>query len=279
MSEEIEANNLALSEMENVLGQLHQSIDAQLRQQQNALFQTHKLASMGAIAGGLAHELNNIIGAILGYASILKESPQLDEAVQKKLDIIISAASRGGQLTQNVLNYARMKDGGQKFCQVNKIIEETTQLLRGCLKKNVLVDSYSNEQELVIPIAENILIQILLNLGINGGDAMPNGGQLTIEASSFTIDENNQAQYPDRTQGSYIKITVSDTGTGIAEQYHDKIFTPFFTTKPDGCGTGLGLALVKKMMHAHNGTVNFISVPNKGTSFTLVFPAVTKNTS
>ncbi|MFC1724351.1 PAS domain S-box protein [candidate division KSB1 bacterium] len=239
------------------------------------LYQSQKLEAVGRLAGGIAHEFNNILGSIMGHSEMLKLKYEgTDSKEERAADVIIRSSERGASLTQQLLGYARGGKYNPLPLNMNDIIIETVKITEPSFAKTVKVD-YKLEPNIKNIIADyNQILQVLTNLILNAKDAMPIGGNLTFESENIYIDELDVAARPDLYAGHYVKISISDSGIGIPEGMQDMIFEPFFTTKDVGKGTGLGLATVHGIVKNHGGNISCFSEQGEGTTFELLFPAI-----
>jgi two-component system, cell cycle sensor histidine kinase and response regulator CckA len=242
------------------------------KQLESQFLRAQRLESIGTLASGIAHDLNNVLAPILMTAQLL-ESQLKDERSQRLLPILISNAKRGASLVKQVLSFTRGVEGNRTLFQVKHLILEIKQIIKETFPKTI---------ELNVKIPQNLwtisgdatqLHQVLMNLCVNARDAMPNGGTLSIITENMVIDENYAKMHIDARVGSYIVITVSDTGVGIPEEILDRIYEPFFTTKEIGKGTGLGLSTVLGIVKSHGGFINVYSEPGKGSKFKVYLPA------
>jgi two-component system, cell cycle sensor histidine kinase and response regulator CckA len=241
------------------------------RRTEEQLFRAQRLESIGTLAGGIAHDLNNILSPILMSVGMLKlRNPDAETA--KWLDMIEKNTQRGSSLVQQVLTFARGLKGERITVQVRHIVKDLVKVLSETLPKNIEV-KYDVPADLPIISADPTQIhQVLMNLSINARDAMPEGGVLSIEASRVNIDDNYARMSPDAVPGEQIVIAVSDTGFGMPPDVKKQIFDPFFTTKDIGRGTGLGLSTVLTIVKSHGGFINVYSEPGKGSRFSIYFP-------
>ncbi|MFI5251487.1 MAG: PAS domain S-box protein [Bacteroidota bacterium] len=240
------------------------TLEEQLRQSQ-------KLESIGTLAGGIAHDFNNILTIILGYSSILKSPKITPEKSIQYIDTIQKAVHRGTMMVRELLTIARKSDAELSPTNVNDLIQELIQLLRGTFPKTISISTNLHQDGIRIRADQNQLQQALLNVCVNARDAMPDGGELTIktEISPYhTLAE----RFPNLDNHDYLCITVQDTGTGMTEEIRQRIFEPFFTTKDLGKGTGLGLAVVYSIVKSHHGYINVESDTNAGTTISMYFP-------
>ncbi|MBW4596479.1 MAG: response regulator [Brasilonema angustatum HA4187-MV1] len=235
-------------------------------------FRAQRLESIGTLASGIAHDLNNVLAPILMTAQLL-ESQLNDQRSKRLLPILISNAKRGASLVKQVLSFTRGIEGERTLLQLKHLIREIQQIVKETFPKSIEVFTSQDQTLWTVSGDATQLHQVLINLCVNARDAMPHGGQLTILAENFMIDKNYAKMYIDAQVGSYVVITVTDTGIGIPQEIIDRIFEPFFTTKDLGKGTGLGLSTVLGIVKSHGGFVNVYSEVGKGTRFKVFLPA------
>lgn len=241
------------------------------RRTEEQLFRAQRLESIGTLAGGIAHDLNNILSPILMSVGMLKlRNPDAETA--KWLDMIEKNTQRGSSLVQQVLTFARGLKGERVAVQVRHIVKDLIKVLSETLPKNIEVKSDVPADLPVISADPTQIHQVLMNLSINARDAMPEGGMLSIEANRVNIDDNYARMSLDAVPGEHIVIAVSDTGLGMPPDVKKQIFDPFFTTKDIGRGTGLGLSTVLTIVKSHGGFINVYSEPGKGSRFSIYFP-------
>jgi two-component system, cell cycle sensor histidine kinase and response regulator CckA len=245
------------------------------KQLEQQAFRTQRLESLGTLASGIAHDLNNILTPILATAQLLPLTlPSLDEHNQNLLKILDDSASRGASLVQQILFFARGAEGNRITLQIAHLLREIRQLVSQTFPKSVDVQIYIPEGLWMINADATQLHQVLMNLCINARDAMPNGGVLTLSTENLRIDEQYAQMELEAKAGPYLVMTIADTGTGISQKIVDRIFDPFFTTKELGKGTGLGLSTVIGIVKSHGGFVKVSSELGKGTQFKVFLPAV-----
>lgn len=239
------------------------------------LFRAQRLESIGTLASGIAHDLNNILTPILAGAQLLPlKFPDADERTHHLLEILEINAKRGADLVKQVLSFARGVEGKRINLQIRHLIVEISKVLKETLPRIIQV-SVDVPHDLWIVSGDSTQIhQVLMNLCVNARDAMPNGGNLTISGKNLFIDENYAQMNLEAKVGPYIVITVSDTGVGIPDENLDRIFEPFFTTKEVGQGTGLGLSTALGIVKSHGGFVTVYSEKNAGTRFQIYLPAI-----
>ena len=234
--------------------------------------QAEKMEAVGQLTGGIAHDFNNILTVITGTIEILadavKGEPQL-AAITRMID---EAASRGADLTQHLLAFARKQPLEPKETDVNTLIIDTAKLLQRTLGEHVEIESVFEHEVCPALVDPNQLATAILNLALNARDAMPDGGKLIIETGSVVLDENYARMQSDVRPGRYAMIAVSDTGTGIPADMLDKVFNPFFTSKGPGKGTGLGLSMVYGFVKQSAGHIMIYSEEGHGTRIKMYLP-------
>ncbi|MBC1218823.1 response regulator [Nostoc sp. UCD121] len=239
------------------------------------LFRAQRLESIGTLASGIAHDLNNILTPILAGAQLLPlKFPDADERTRHLLEILEINARRGADLVKQVLSFARGVEGKRITLQLRHLIVEVAKILKETFPKSIQISIDVLQDLWMVSGDSTQLHQVLMNLCVNARDAMPNGGSLSIYAENLLIDENYARMNLEAKEGPYIVITISDTGVGIPKEILDRIFEPFFTTKDVGKGTGLGLSTVLGIIKSHGGFVNVYSELGSGTSFKVYLPAV-----
>ena len=237
--------------------------------------QAEKMEAMGQLTGGIAHDFNNILTVITGTIEILadavKGEPQL-AAITRMID---EAASRGADLTQHLLAFARKQPLEPKVTDVNTLIIDTAKLLQRTLGEHVEIESVFDDETCPAIVDPNQLATAILNLALNARDAMPDGGKLIIETGFVMLDDNYARMHSDVRPGRYAMIAVSDTGTGIPAAMLDKVFNPFFTSKGPGKGTGLGLSMVYGFIKQSAGHIMIYSEEGHGTTIKMYLPPAT----
>jgi PAS domain S-box-containing protein len=241
------------------------------------LFRAQRMESIGTLAGGIAHDLNNILAPILMSVEMLQLN-DLDEDTRRWLAVIRENSERGADLVKQVLTFARGMEGERISVQVKHVVKDLIKVLQQTLPKSVTI-KFQIEPELWIVSADPTQIhQVLMNLCVNARDAMPVGGSLTLNAANVSLDENYARINIEAKAGNYILLTVSDTGLGMTKEVQNRIFDPFFTTKEIGKGTGLGLATALTIVKSHGGFINVYSEIGKGTQFLIYLPAAESET-
>ncbi|MFN2489684.1 MAG: ATP-binding protein, partial [Actinomycetota bacterium] len=246
-----------------------------LRRTEARARQAERLESVGQLAGGIAHDFNNLLAVILNYASFVTDELGNDHPARADVEEIRQAADRAAALTQQLLIFSRRERVKPEVFDVNDVVSDTEKLLRRTLGEHV---------ELVTALASDLwpieadrgqLEQVLVNLAVNARGAMPDGGTLTVETSNTDLAEELVTAGTALPPGRYARIAVTDTGTGMSPEVTDRVFEPFYTTKPKGEGTGLGLATVYGIVEQANGQVRADSELGVGTSFTIYLPRTT----
>src|SRR5919199_326285 len=243
------------------------------KQLETQFLRAQRMESIGTLASGIAHDLNNVLSPILMIAQLLETQYQ-DKRSKKLLPILVQNAKRGANLVKQVLSFGRGLEGQYTILQVKHLISDIQQIATQTFPKSI--EFYTDIQQNLCAVFGDAtqLHQVFMNLCVNARDAMPKGGILRICAGNIFIDENQAQINLDAQVGSYILISISDTGTGIPPEILDRIFEPFFTTKEIGKGTGLGLSTVISIIKGHGGFINVYSEIGKGTKFKVYLPAV-----
>ncbi len=236
------------------------------------LIQAQKMEAIGTLAGGVAHEFNNLLQVISGYLQLLWKRKAPDDPDIRYLAHIDRSAQRAAELTRKLLIYSRKVESQLSQLDLNHEIEQSCELLERIIPKMISIEKRLSPNLHPINADAGQLEQILMNLGVNARDAMPSGGRLLIETSRFTMDEEFCAGHLGTTPGEYVLLRVSDTGMGMDEKVLERIFDPFFTTKRPGEGTGLGLAIVYSIVKNHGGHIVCRSEKGAGTTFEVYFP-------
>ncbi len=236
------------------------------------LLRSQRMESIGTLAGGIAHDLNNVLTPIMLSLQMLEEKFK-DEQSQKLLTMLERNLLRGSNLIKQVMSFARGIEGERKPLQAAHIISEIEKVAKETFNKNIEIKTDISKELFTISGDATQLHQVIMNLCVNARDAMPDGGTLHITASNFYVDESYARMNIESRAGQYIVITVSDTGTGIPPEIMGRIFEPFFTTKEPGKGTGLGLSTSLGIVKSHGGFINVSSEVGEGTIFKIYLPA------
>jgi len=237
---------------------------------------TQKMEAIGQLAGGVAHDFNNILQAIMGYANLALQglSPETDR--YEDLVEIQTAAERAAALTRQLLIFGRRGISQPRDLDLNEVIANLIKMLRRVIGENVELDVIPGHDLGTVNADPGQMEQVLMNLCVNARDAMPEGGRITIETENVLINSAYCQTHPWARQGRYVLLTVSDTGAGMSPEVQKRIFEPFFTTKGEGKGTGLGLATVYGIVKEHEGYVYVYSEVGKGTIFKMYLPVVNR---
>ncbi|MEN9520008.1 MAG: hypothetical protein RLZZ381_2596, partial [Cyanobacteriota bacterium] len=256
------------------------SVDTDITEQKLLAAQflrAQRLESLGTLAGGVAHDLNNILAPILGFSKLLPlKLANADEQTKEFFKIIETNAQRGAALVKQILTFSRGMEGERGIVQVRHLITEIKQIIEETFPKAIELETNAPKNLWTVNGDVNQLHQVLMNLVVNARDAMPQGGKLTITAENCLLDANFTRLHLDAQVGSYALITVADTGVGIPAEIIERIFEPFFTTKEIERGTGLGLSTLIGIVKSHGGFVEVVSntkSQSRGTQFKVFLPA------
>jgi CheY-like chemotaxis protein len=232
------------------------------------------MEAVGTLAGGIAHDFNNLLGAIVGYAELVADTVE-DEQAQGDLRALLEAADRGRQLVDHILAFSRRQGIVRRPVALGQVTEEVIKLLRATLPASVEIRLQIHPEVPRVLADVTSVHQILMNLGTNAAHAMPTGGTISIQLEPFYVRDSMARGRSDLHEGPYARLMVSDTGEGMDRVTKSRVFEPFFTTKGPGAGTGLGLAVVHGIMRAHEGAVDLESEPGQGTTVRCLFPSLT----
>jgi PAS domain S-box-containing protein len=238
------------------------------------LIKAQKLDAVGTLAGGLAHDFNNILTAIISYTSILSMKMSKNDPLRVYLNRILDSSNKAAALVKSLLAFGRKQIMDPKPVEINSIIKNIANLLKRLIGENIELTIQLSEHDLVVVADEGQMEQVLMNLTTNARDAISDVGTVTISTGLTTIDEEFIKVHGYGEPGTYALITISDTGEGMDEQIREHIFEPFFTTKEKGKGTGLGLAMVYGIINQHNGYITCYSEPKTGTTFRIYIPLI-----
>ena len=231
-----------------------------------------RMESIGALAGGVAHDLNNILAPILMVADLLQDE-LVTQGNREMLNIVRSSAQRGSEMVKQILSFARGVSGEHAVFQIKHLVGEVAKLLQETFPRSIQIKTDFGQDLNVIKGDATQLHQVMMNLCVNARDAMPEGGTLLIQVENMVLKERQTPMHQNPLSGPFVLLTVKDTGEGIPPGLLDKIYEPFFTTKGVGKGTGLGLSTVLGIVKTHNGFVEVSSEVGKGTSFRIYLPA------
>ena len=237
----------------------------------NQLHQAQKVESIGRLAGGVAHDLNNLLSPILGYAEMLREDLASEDTKLESVDEILNAGMKARDLVRQLLAFSRKQTLELKRIEINTVLKNFRKLLRRTIREDIAIKYNLEPAPLPVMADVNQMEQVIMNLVVNAADAMPTGGFLTIETARAALDEEYAGMRPGVKPGDYLLLAFSDTGCGMDDYTRENIFEPFFSTKGEQ-GTGLGLATVYGIIKQHNGNIWVYSEPDKGTTFKVYLP-------
>jgi signal transduction histidine kinase/ActR/RegA family two-component response regulator len=238
------------------------------------LAQAQKMEAIGTLAGGVAHDFNNVLQVALGFSEILLGDKLLPEHCRADLQKINESAQRGADLVQRLLTFSRKTDTNLQPLDLNLRITELRKMLERTLPKMVDIQLTQDVKLAKINGDKTQIEQVLMNLAVNARDAMPEGGKLIFKTANVRLDEEYTRKHLEAQPGPHVLLTVTDTGSGMDEDTLQHIFEPFYTTKGVGEGTGLGLAMVHGIVKQHGGHIRCYSERGKGTSFNIYFPSL-----
>jgi two-component system cell cycle sensor histidine kinase/response regulator CckA len=238
-----------------------------------ALAERDRLAAVGQLAAGIAHDFNNILTVVVGVAERLQGDTKLAKSVREKLDLIAQQGRRGSQLIRQIMDFSRRSAASREPVDLVSLVTETVLFFKGTLPEHILLTTLIPPGRYVVHADPTQLQQVLTNLALNARDAMPEGGELRFGLSRLTVHAGAEAPVAGMPPGDWIRLSVSDTGSGMTVEVLQHAFEPFFTTKERDKGTGLGLAQVYGLIKQHEGFIDVTSTVDCGTSFTLYLPA------
>jgi PAS domain S-box-containing protein len=256
-----------------LLGRVEETQE-ELYEKEEQLRQAQKMESVGRLAGGIAHDFNNMLMVIMGFADIALSEIDSPDAVRRCLTEIKNAGKRSANLTSQLLAFGRKQVLEPRRINLNHTLAEMEGILRRGIRENIELVNHFDEGLGVVFVDPIQIEQVVLNLAVNASDAMPNGGELTIETSNVDLDADFVRKHPGLEPGPYARLVVRDSGIGMDEAVLSQIFEPFFTTKPVGVGTGLGLAMTYGVIKQSGGLIRARSEPGTGTSFEIYLPRV-----
>ncbi|MEW5803337.1 MAG: PAS domain S-box protein [bacterium] len=247
--------------------------EADKEQVQARLFQSQKVEAIGILAGGVAHDFNNILTTIQGYTTLALMKTNKEAPLYKDLSQVYRAAGRAADLTRQLLLFSRKQPTKPVSLDLNKTVNNLLAMLHRLIGEDIgiRIDLESNLWPTFAD--EGTMEQMIMNLAVNARDAMPDGGELTIKTENMSLNEGYAKIVPEARAGNFVRLSVEDTGTGMDQETIGKIFEPFFTTKEVGKGTGLGLSVVYGIVKQHEGWINVYSEPGQGTVFKIYLPA------
>ncbi|HEX7669161.1 MAG TPA: PAS domain-containing protein [Polyangiaceae bacterium] len=264
---------------EEALKGAHEELERRVAERTEALKRTEeqlrhaqKLEAVGRLAGGVAHDFNNVLAVILGHVGLLARQPQSADAVREGLDSIRVAAEHAAALTRQLLAFSRKQSMQPRILNLNRVVEHARAMLSRLLGEDVRLLTDLAPDLGNVHVDPALVEQVIVNLAVNARDAMPSGGTLTIETHSVRIAEGASDGPAGLLPGTYSRLRVTDTGIGMDEETATRIFEPFFTTKAPGKGTGLGLSMAYGVITQSGGTIGVHSLPGHGTAFSVYLP-------
>ncbi|MBT0654595.1 two-component system sensor histidine kinase NtrB [Geomobilimonas luticola] len=240
---------------------------------ENMLRYGQKMEAIGTLTGGIAHDYNNILSAIVGYGTLLEMKLPRDNPLFRYVEQILSAANRAARLNQTLLAFGRTSDMHLSVVDLDEVVLGTVSQLIKVLGKDIGIRTSLSAGDATVLADPDQIEQVLLNLAVNARDSMPEGGMLTLGTMMTALDAAFVRANGYGEPGAYLLLTVSDTGTGMDEKTRQRIFEPFFSTKGAGKGTGLGLSMVYGIIKSHKGFITCHSDPGNGTTFSIHLPA------
>jgi len=241
---------------------------------QEQLLQAQKMEAVGTLAGGVAHDFNNILQVALGYSELILGDEDLPQRFKPDLQKINESVRRGADLVQRLLTFSRKTPSNPQPLSINHRINEIGKMLKRTIPRMIDIQLVLGEDLAAINADPTQVDQVLMNLAVNSRDAMPDGGKLVIETANVLLDEQYARKHLEAKPGHYVLLMVTDTGSGMDKDTLEHIFEPFYTTKEAGQGTGLGLAVVHGIVQQHGGFIRCYSEPGAGTTFKVYFPAL-----
>jgi PAS domain S-box-containing protein len=250
----------------------HRRAEEEKIQLQSQLLQAQKMEAVGLLAGGVAHDFNNILTAIIGYGGLAQRNVKNDPTTEGYIEQVLDAAGRAADLTKRLLAFSRKQVIEPELADLNEIVRNIEKMLRRIIPEDIEMNTVLSDGDIPVMVDGGQIEQVLMNLAVNASDAMPGGGDLVIQTDMVSVDSSYAEEHMFEKTGTYAVLTVSDTGVGIDEKTKENIFEPFFTTKEVGKGTGLGLSMVYGIIKQHDGNINVNSEVDRGTTFSIYLP-------
>lgn len=252
---------------------------SEMNQLQAQLQQSRKMEAIGALAGGIAHDFNNILSAIMGYAQLALAKADKDSRQHYHLEQVLAAGNRAADLIKHILSFSRQKEQEKKPVEIASVVKEVLKMLRSTLPSTIEIKTRASVNEGIVLADPTEIYQVLMNLCTNASQAMTDKvGLIEVSIDEVMIDVREIQHYPGLQPGGFVRLCISDNGSGIKPDLLDRIFEPYFTTKEIGQGTGLGLATVHGIVKSHGGMVNVYSEQGHGTTFNVYLPAIEADT-
>jgi two-component system cell cycle sensor histidine kinase/response regulator CckA len=251
---------------------LHKRAEEEKAKLEEQLLQAHKMEAIGRLAGGVAHDFNNILTGIIGYAEMIQARLETSDPTYTEVEEILQAGNRAAFLTSQLLAFSRKQVISPELISPNRVLENSQKMLHRIIGEDIDLTFKPSNQSGLIRMDPNQLDQVLVNLAVNARDAMPEGGKLFIETHNVDLDEDYTATHPDAQPGGYVMLAVTDNGHGMDPDTIQHIFEPFFSSRKGTRGTGLGLATVYGIVRQNNGIIHVYSEKKLGTSFKIYFP-------
>jgi PAS domain S-box-containing protein len=236
--------------------------------------EAQKMEVIGHLAGGVAHDFNNILAVIMGYSDLMIQKLPAENEFRNYVETVRSAAERAAGLTRQLLIFSRKQQVQPVVLDVNDVLTDMNKMLRRLIDEHIELTVMPGKDLGCIKADSGYVGQVLMNLVVNARDAMPNGGKISIATTNVTVDENYARSHPGAIKGDYVMLAVNDTGTGMTDEVKAHIFEAFFTTKPKGKGTGLGLATCHTIVQQAGGFIQVQSALGQGTTFQVYFPRI-----
>jgi signal transduction histidine kinase len=252
---------------------------AQLRAAQGQIVHQERLVAVGELAAGIAHDFNNILSIILLHVELGLRVPNQPEKLHTLLETIAQQSHRAAKMVQQILDFGRKAALQTEPVNLAALLTEQVESLKGTFAKNIAIRLSYGDDLYIANVDPTRIHQIFMNLAHNAADAMPDGGEITIDLKRFQLVNRDEAPLPDMEAGEWLEVSVSDTGTGISPAVVPHLFEPFFTTKDPGKGTGLGLAQVYGLVRQHHGHIAVQTKEGEGTTFVIYLPAMAQSAS